>query len=301
MEIKRWSLVTVVVGMVNVMLLVEGCLEEERIAILQIKTSFYYPNATSSLHDSWRKYANCCNWKGVSCNATTGRVVDINLSFERLAELGDGYLNATLFFPFQELISLSLHGNNILGCVENEGFERLSQLGSLKRLDLGDNKFNNSILTSLSALSSLKSLNLANNRLKGSINIEELNRLRSLEELYLAHNEIEGFKSFHGGNALLKLSNLKFLHLDGNHFNNNILPSLESLSSLNILNLSDNHLKGSFNIKGLDALINLETLSLDENEIDKFVISEDSRGFPNLRTLLMGRNHFDGTILAQGD
>ncbi|CAK7338553.1 unnamed protein product [Dovyalis caffra] len=82
------------------------------------------------------------------------------------------YLNATLFFSFQELNYLELSGNNILGCIENEDFERLSKLNNLEILDLSYNKFNNSILTSLSALSSLKSLDISSNRLKGSINAE---------------------------------------------------------------------------------------------------------------------------------
>ncbi|CAK7338559.1 unnamed protein product [Dovyalis caffra] len=324
MEIRRLSLVVVVIG---ILLLSEGCLEEERIALLQIKTSFYSSNGISFQHYSLGKYANCCNWEGVFCNATTGRVVRIDLLYKRLA---DWYLNATLFLPFQELNSLNLSGNNILGSVENEGFERLSKLGNLETLYLSYNKFSNSILTSLSALSSLKSLDLSKNRLKGSINIEELHRLRRLEELNVADNEIEGFKSFHNGDALPKLSNLKYLCLSGNRFNNNILSSIKDLFSLIDLDLSYNQLKGSFNMKELDALINLTNVVLDGNEIDKFVFSEDSRGFPNLsyislynmttnggsisfsllrslakfpnlRSLVLGWNHFDGTILAQGD
>lgn len=35
--------------------------------------------------------------------------------------MGEGYLNASLFTPFQQLESLILSNNSIAGCVENEG------------------------------------------------------------------------------------------------------------------------------------------------------------------------------------
>ncbi|CAK7338551.1 unnamed protein product [Dovyalis caffra] len=280
MEIKRWSLVAVVIGMVNVMLLVEGCLEEERIALLQIKTSFYSPNGLSSQYYSWGKDANCCNWEGVYCSVTTGRVVTLDLIIKRLE---DWYLNATLFLPFQELNSLDLSGNNILGCVQNEGFEILSKLDNLEDLYLSSNKFNNSILTSLSALSSLKSLFLSGNRLKGSINIE-------------------------GGEALLELSNLEVLSLGENRFNNSILQSLKKLDAL--INLKSVVLDGNKidkfmfakDSRGFPNLSSLYLYNMTTNGRSiPFSLLQSLAKFANLRTLVLGWNHFDGTILAQGD
>ena len=96
-----------------------GCLDEERSALLRIKSSFNYPSGT--FLQSWGKVADCCSWKGVDCNFTTGRVVDLDLSGIREEGLGDLYLNVSLFRPFQELQSLYLRENFIVGCVENEG------------------------------------------------------------------------------------------------------------------------------------------------------------------------------------
>ena len=96
-----------------------GCLDEERSALLRIKSSFNYPSGTSL--QSWGKVADCCSWERVNCNFTTGRVVDLDLSGIREEGLGDLYLNVSLFRPFQELQSLYLSGNFIVGCVENEG------------------------------------------------------------------------------------------------------------------------------------------------------------------------------------
>ena len=52
--------------------------------------------------------------------------------------------------------------------VYNTGFEEVSILKKLKVLNLGDNRVNESFLTSLIALPSLKELDLSGNRLYGS-------------------------------------------------------------------------------------------------------------------------------------
>ncbi|XP_073262277.1 receptor-like protein 9a [Populus alba] len=185
MGFNRFSLPAVaVIMMINAMLLSQGCLEEERIALLQIKTSF---NLTSY---PWGEDALCCSWYGVTCsNSTTRRVVEIHLSnsiswsledwypismagWYSDASMGGWYLNASIFLPFQELNVLDLGGNGIAGCVANEGFERLSRLAKLEVLYLGINNFNNSILSSLKELSSLKDLFLNDNQLQGSINMK---------------------------------------------------------------------------------------------------------------------------------
>ncbi|KAJ6355170.1 hypothetical protein OIU77_005710, partial [Salix suchowensis] len=162
--------------------------------------------------------------------------------------MGDWYLNATLFLPFQELNTLDLGYNYIAGCVANEGFERLSRLNKLESLDLGFNNLNNSILSSLKGLSSLKHLSLWGNRLNGSI-------------------DTKGFE------RLSRLNKLESLDLGFNNLNNSILSSLKGLSSLKHLYLYDNQLKGSIDPKDFDSLSELEELYLGGNEIQNFVTS----------------------------
>jgi len=97
-----------------------GCLEEERIALLHLKDSLNYPNGTSL--PSWRiAHANCCDWEGIRCNSSTGRVTLLDLEGVRNEELGDCYLNASLFLPFQQLNLLYLGFNRIAGLVEKKG------------------------------------------------------------------------------------------------------------------------------------------------------------------------------------
>uniref|UniRef100_A0A2K2BTJ3 Leucine-rich repeat-containing N-terminal plant-type domain-containing protein n=1 Tax=Populus trichocarpa TaxID=3694 RepID=A0A2K2BTJ3_POPTR len=148
-----------------------GCLEEERIALLHLKDSLNYPNGTSL--PSWRiAHANCCDWEGIECNSSTGRVTVLYLWSARNRELGDWYLNVSLFLPFQQLNYLSLSDNRIAGWVEKKGGYELQKLSNLEYLYLEDNSFNNSILSFVEGLPSLKSLYLGYNRLEGSIDLK---------------------------------------------------------------------------------------------------------------------------------
>jgi hypothetical protein len=97
-----------------------GCLEEERVALLHLKDSLNYPNGTS-LPFGIKADAHCCDWEGIVCNSSTGRVTELYLLSVRNEELGDWYLNASLFLPFQQLNILDLYGNRIAGWVEKKG------------------------------------------------------------------------------------------------------------------------------------------------------------------------------------
>ncbi|KAH9699635.1 Receptor-like protein 13 [Citrus sinensis] len=108
----------------------EGCLEQERYALLQLRHFF---NDDQCLQNCWvddENYSDCCQWERVECNDTTGRVIKLDLRDTRNWESAEWYMNASLFTPFQQLESLYLIGNNIAGCVENE--DTLSRLNNLK-------------------------------------------------------------------------------------------------------------------------------------------------------------------------
>ncbi|KAB5555986.1 hypothetical protein DKX38_006895 [Salix brachista] len=150
-----------------------GCLEEERNGLLSIKALIDPNNVQWKLSDwtaNQEDMADCCAWYGVGCDNTTRRVVQLSLSDARDKRLGDWLLNASLFLPFEELQSLDLSANRLVGCFENQGFgEPSSKLSRLDVLDLSFNPFNDdSILSCLSGLLSLKSLDLSANRLEGS-------------------------------------------------------------------------------------------------------------------------------------
>uniref|UniRef100_A0A3N7FB27 Leucine-rich repeat-containing N-terminal plant-type domain-containing protein n=1 Tax=Populus trichocarpa TaxID=3694 RepID=A0A3N7FB27_POPTR len=290
MGLNRFSLPAVaVIMMINAMLLSQGCLEEERIALLQIKTSFGdHPNDIPSSLLSWGKDALCCSWEGVTCsNSTTRRVIEINLYFTRYWSLEDLYLNASIFLPFQELNVLDLSGNGIAGCVANEGFERLSRLAKLEVLSLGDNFLNNSILSSFKRFSSLKHLYLDNNGFQDSIDMkgsEGPSRLNKLESLNLSSNYLnDSTLSFLKG-----LSSLKYLYLDYNQLYGSInTKEFDSLSNLKVLSLFRNKIQDFVTLTEIDSLSKLEVLSLSKNSIHSFSKSRENTGFSNLSILYL--------------
>ncbi|KAB5555977.1 hypothetical protein DKX38_006886 [Salix brachista] len=99
-----------------------GCPEEERIGLLEIKSSFN-PNGYHMRYwvdTSNESISNCCDWGGVWCDNTTRRVIQLHLWGARDVSLGDLALNASLFLPFKELRSLDLRSNAIVGCHENQ-------------------------------------------------------------------------------------------------------------------------------------------------------------------------------------
>ncbi|XVE63629.1 hypothetical protein DITRI_Ditri07aG0035000 [Diplodiscus trichospermus] len=238
----------------------DGCWEQEKAALSQLKPFF------SDIWDEGKQSSDCCEWEWVECNISTGRVMQLFLNLtttEVLPDIvynpdmyeydyyggryyirrGEWYLNASLFLPFKELKSLHLSGNSIAGCVYNEGFERLSsKLDKLEILDLSDNHFSDSILTSISELSSLKFLNLGYNQLTGSSPTDGITRLS-------------------------KLNNLKMLNLAGNKLGNNILSHLNGFISLRSLRLQNCGLKGDVDMLEINNLINLRELYLAQNEI----------------------------------
>ena len=102
-----------------------GCWEQERIALLQLKASMM--NYTSrdgydfTSWDSADKESDCCDWERVTCNNTTGRVIQLYLTMISLDGEYYWYLNASLFLPFEELQYLDLSANWSPGWVPNEG------------------------------------------------------------------------------------------------------------------------------------------------------------------------------------
>ncbi|KAJ9163026.1 hypothetical protein P3X46_022748 [Hevea brasiliensis] len=256
------------------------CWEDERIALLKLKAYFNYPNGNAM--SSWEKIPNCCYWEYVACSPITRRVT--SLYPWRDGRLGDWYLNTSFFLPFKELNDLSLEQINILGCVKNEGFERLWSLGNLESLDLSFNKFNNSILPSLSGFSSLKSLTLDNNRLKGKINIQELGALSNLEELHLSGNQIIKFEALRG---LSKLRKLILNNMTTNERSPSLLHSLGAFPYLKTLYLQYNNFHEKIFAQESENFTNLEELFLDSSSLNEESLTSLG-ALPSLKLLSLG-------------
>ena len=93
-----------------------GCIEDERKALLQIKTSFIHsygdmaPPLLSWVDDG----GECCDWERVNCNTTTGHVTHLSLGniIPAIYYCDNNWpLNVSVFLHFKELTNLSLSSN----------------------------------------------------------------------------------------------------------------------------------------------------------------------------------------------
>ncbi|KAJ8758665.1 hypothetical protein K2173_000386 [Erythroxylum novogranatense] len=264
-----------------------GCLEQERAALLQLQRSFNYPNGTSQLY-IWKLNIDCCEWYGVTCDNTTGRVTELDLLGFRDESLGEWKFNASVFLPFQQLISLHLSYNNITCCVENEGFVGLQRLSNLEALYLDSNGLTNNILSMFQGFQSLKNLSLAYNKLSGSIYMKDLVNIPNLEVLDLSGNNIDKFVSF---KDIQSSSNVSILWLregvcNGSSFE---LQSLQAFKNLKSLHLEGNNFTGVLFPQA--ALNKLEELFLDSSDMDdNFFLSLGT--LQSLRLLSLERMYY---------
>ncbi|KAL9463083.1 hypothetical protein AB3S75_000981 [Citrus x aurantiifolia] len=206
----------------------DGCLEEERIGLLEIKRFFISINGgeyADEILTSWVDdgISDCCDWERLKCNATAGRVTELSLN--RLKHYkssnpnnsSDGViiLDLSLFPPFQELQSLDLSENWFGGVSESKAYSSSGNLKQLKILNLGNNRLNDSILSYLNTLTSLTTLILCDNSIEGSRTKQGLTNLRYLQVLDLSGNPITG--RFIARLGLSSLRNLKRLDLSNNY------------------------------------------------------------------------------------
>ncbi|TYJ21228.1 hypothetical protein E1A91_A08G050800v1 [Gossypium mustelinum] len=295
MEAKSfWVRLTTLVFIIRGWRQIEGCLEQERIALFQLKSFFDHPTKLKDWVDM--KGTNCCQWERVECNITSERLKSLYLGGNKIAGFVDN--KVSLLSAFDNLEFLHLYDNYFNDSI-------------LLMLDLSSNLLNNNDLTYLKGLSSLKSLNIGGNQLEGSIDIRVLNNVTKLKKLYLmdnkiekllsphdgerslnltnlevlylvlnnltrlkmldlSDNKIESLQSPHDGERPLNLTNLEELNLDSNSFTNRLLAQLSGFSNLKSLKIGSNQLKGSINIKELlDSLSNLEELDISQNEVNK--------------------------------
>ncbi|KAG5244695.1 receptor protein [Salix suchowensis] len=279
------------------------CLQEERSGLLEIKAWFSHVGAGFFGWD--KEDLNCCNWYMVACDNTTNRVIELHLSYVNYHALEkDLYLNASLFLPFKELETLHLSGNQLVGGLKNQGFQGLaSGLRKLRILDLSENKFNDSILSSLSGFSTLESLDLSDNNFTGTVGLGGLaSGLRKLEELTLSNNKFND-------NILPKLlillsitglRKLEVLYLESTDFKENILmESLGGLPSLKTLHAGWSTFEGKHFGKGLCNSTSLEEMYLDGSSLPASFLGSIGT-LSTLKILDLTEVDFHDTLPAQG-
>ncbi|XP_055836310.1 receptor-like protein 13 [Solanum dulcamara] len=328
-NIKFWLLVLYLVVVANQWQRITGsatvpdkCWEEERSALLELQANMMGSNGGKlTLWETYNEtgFLDCCSWRWVNCNLTTGRVIELNLRASRQGSEDGWSFNASLFLPFKALQVLILSENYIIGWNKNEGFNKLTQLTNLKVLDLQYSylPFPN-VLSSLCWISSLEDLRL--NRVlgdqMGSIKFpslknrpapidegitEECPGLSNLKVLLLAGYGINdtSFLSTLGLGTHTGLRNLEKLYLSTNHLNSTIFSSLKHLPSLKNLDVTNNDIDGKIEMSDIIALRNLEFLDLWMNNFEGFVTTKGSKRMSSLRNIRLGRSYSNSTNILQ--
>ncbi|KAL3347463.1 hypothetical protein AABB24_021238 [Solanum stoloniferum] len=206
------------------------CPKDQALALLQFKQMF--PIDAYSKLLSWNKSIDCCSWDGVHCNEATGQVIGLNLT--RCGLQGKFHSNSSLF-----------------------------KLSNLKRLDLSNNDFSESLISpKFGELSSLTHLDMSYSSFTGLIPAE-ISRLSKLHVLRI-QSYSDGLR-FGPHNFELLLKNLTRLReLDLSSVNISSTIPLNFSSYLTNLGLSYTQIYGRLP-EGVFHLSNLESLDLSDN------------------------------------
>ncbi|CAK9227862.1 unnamed protein product [Sphagnum troendelagicum] len=248
----------------------------------------------------------CADWVGISCNPSTGRVVNITLAGMRL-----GTDIPSQFGDLGALQLLNLSNCNLTGQIPAE----FGNCSALKVLDLSNNEVTGQVPYELGNLLQLQELYLNNNFLSGSLPAElelgycsalqqldvsqnlltgtipdELSMLQSLETLGLSFNNLTGSIPA----ALANCTKLVDIHLENNALSGGLPLEFGSLTQLQFLTLWKNQLSGSIPLTLANCTL-LQRLDLSGNQLLGELPSK-LFGLKNLQAMLLFDNRFSGAI-----
>ena len=210
---------------------------------------------------------------------STLKVLDLQNN-EITEEAGDSLASVVLNNPSLEALILD---NNNIGVGALKIAEALQNIKSLKVLDLNNNNLPKEIAHNLAAViksnCNLERLTLSSNNLQSSaiVILQSLSTITTLKILNMDNNQI-GEK---GGKALASViksnTGLKELHFGSNNLHNSIiiiLEALQTISSLESLDLSNNNLPEGIGIKlaaAIQSNNSLKQLWLHSNNLQSSI------------------------------
>ncbi|XP_044510118.1 probable LRR receptor-like serine/threonine-protein kinase At3g47570 [Mangifera indica] len=230
---------------------------------------------------SWNNSVHFCNWTGVTCSASNGRVTMLKLKSQKLA----GSMPPSIG-NLSSLAVIDLRNNNFFGKVPQE----IGRLKHLQTLNLSNNYFSGSIPTNLSRCENLGIFGANHNEFIGQIP-DKLSSLSKLEYLGLTGNNLTGRIPAWIGN----LSSLFLLSLAQNNLQGEIPKELGQLSALRFFQLSMNNLSGTIP-SSIYNLSTIDTFAVTQNQLHGRLPSDVGLTLPNLKAFAGGINYFTGSI-----
>ncbi|KAF3435149.1 hypothetical protein FNV43_RR22236 [Rhamnella rubrinervis] len=291
-----------------------GCIDVERNALLQFKHGITMD--PSGRLSSWEGI-DCCKWRGVSCDNTTRHVIKLNLRNPSPLYYQNndqdhqlyGEINSSLVvLKHLNYLDLSYNhftmppGQNLsfIGSLWNLGYLNLSSGISFEGVNPFDNIRNLSRLRYLDLNYNIASVST------GTISsLHWLPGLTSLEYLDLGGWNLSKVSPYLFQTANNTLPKLQELHLSGCQIDN--LPPLVNLTSLMVLDLSDNYLNSTlpYWLFNLENLVHLNLYSNifhgplpDLRNNIGGQLSKNMGNLCNLQTLDLSWNHISGEITA---
>ncbi|KAH7690807.1 leucine-rich PPR motif-containing protein mitochondrial protein [Dioscorea alata] len=266
------------------------CLQNERDALLQFKSTIIDPNKNLA---SWSS-GNCCNWRGIRCHNITHHVSRINLRNSSL----QGEINPSLL-TVQHLIHLDLSFNFF-------NFKPIPQfigsIKSLRYLNLSTAGFSGEVPSSLGNLSSLHVLDLSNlwylslssDYVLHVSDSQWLSQLTALQNL-----EMSGVNFTYASSWLQDLNSLPHIKILGVCYCGLqtiplVLPHV-NFTYLNFLDLSYNSINSTIPA-WLFKITSLEYLDLSRNIKFHGLVPPDIRNLTSLYVLVLSYNSIDMSL-----
>ncbi|KAM3289247.1 receptor-like protein Cf-9 [Capsicum chacoense] len=294
------------------------CRKDQSISLLKFKQNFTVGHTTFCSYQSgqktssWNVSRDCCSWDGVTCDETTGHVIELDLSCSQLVGKIDS--NSSLF-QLSHLQRLDLSWNNFANSRISPEFGRFS---NLTHLDLSLSSFSGQIPPEISHLSRLQSLRLSSSsdlRLAAHDFKLLLQNLTQLTELGLVRINISStiplnFSShlttlrlrstgLYGiiPESIFHLPNLETLDLSHNDQLSGSFPKTKwnSSASLILLDLKEVNFSGNFLLESLGYLNSLRSLSLSNCNL-RGPIPESLSNLTLLVSLQLAGNTLNGAI-----
>ncbi|XP_021752779.1 receptor-like protein 12 isoform X2 [Chenopodium quinoa] len=259
------------------------CLDDQRSLLLQFKNNLTFGSITLEESMGWNQSTDCCQWSGITCDHSTGRVIGLAVMNTKIT---GSINNSCSLFHLQFLKSLNLQYNHNL---QGEILSAIGNLQSLEELNLQYANFSGVIPSSISNLKKLRSIYLSKNHFSGVIP-SSISNLKKLRSIYLSKNHFSGVIP----SSISNLKKLRIIDLSNNTFSGPI-PSFSSMKNLEYLDLSHNNLNGSINATEWDKLLSLEWLDLSYNSLDGS-IPTSLFSLPLLKYIDLSGNKFSGQL-----
>ncbi|KAL0395135.1 UNVERIFIED_CONTAM: Receptor-like protein 18 [Sesamum latifolium] len=267
------------------------CLRDQRVLLLQLKSSLVFDSEFSTKLVHWNQHADCCNWNGVVCDSS-GHVISLDLEYEFISW---GIENSSSLFGIRYLERLNLAENSFNGTQIPKGLQNLTNLAylNLSNAGFGGQTRKTKSEGDCAELTGLQELYLDGVDISAQTSdwCQALSSsLPDLRSLSLRRCGLSGPLD----PSLSELQSLSVLQLDRNNLSTTVPDFLAYFSSLTTLTCSFCSLQGTFPDM-IFQLPTLQTLDFSNNKLLGGTISE----FPlngAFRTIVLSYTNFSGSL-----